>query len=231
MTSKNNLGLLSGNQLKILAVITMTIDHIGAYLFPRLLILRIIGRLAFPIFAYMIAEGCEHTKNRKKYLLTVLGFGLAFQLVYYLALRSLSQCIFITFAMSIGLIFAIDKARKDLKFIPLAIGVFALVVFITEGLPRLLPGTDFHVDYGLFGTLLPVFVYLGKKKWEKLLLLFIGLILVSGNSWSGQWYSLLSVPVLALYSGKRGKTKMKNFFYIYYPAHLLVIYLLAFVIR
>ena len=58
---------LTGNALKILAAIFMTIDHIGVMLFPRMLILRIIGRLALPVFAFMIAEGCKYTRNKKKY--------------------------------------------------------------------------------------------------------------------------------------------------------------------
>ena len=56
---------LTGNQLKLIALITMTIDHVGMMLLPQLRILRAIGRIAFPIFAYMIAEGCRHTRNRK----------------------------------------------------------------------------------------------------------------------------------------------------------------------
>ena len=64
-----NIKGLTGNQLKLLALITMTIDHIGMILFPHIPLFRIIGRLSMPIFAYMIAEGCRHTRNRKKYLL------------------------------------------------------------------------------------------------------------------------------------------------------------------
>ena len=56
---------LTGNQLKLIALITMTIDHIGFMLLPQVKILRAIGRIAFPIFAYMIAEGCQYTRNRK----------------------------------------------------------------------------------------------------------------------------------------------------------------------
>ena len=59
---------LSGNQLKLIALITMTIDHVGAYLLPQFTILRIIGRLSMPIYAFLIAEGCRHTHDRRKYL-------------------------------------------------------------------------------------------------------------------------------------------------------------------
>ena len=59
--------------LKMIATVAMLIDHIGAVLFPQIEILRIIGRIAFPIFAYMIAEGCVHTKSKKKYFLTKIA--------------------------------------------------------------------------------------------------------------------------------------------------------------
>ena len=60
---------LTGNQLKLIALFAMTCDHVGMQIFPQLLWLRMIGRLAMPIYAFMIAEGCRHTRNRKKYLL------------------------------------------------------------------------------------------------------------------------------------------------------------------
>ena len=65
MTAPHSSVGLTGNQLKLIALVTMTIDHIGMQLFPRVRLLRIIGRLAFPIFAYMIAEGCRYTRNRR----------------------------------------------------------------------------------------------------------------------------------------------------------------------
>ena len=88
---------LSGNQLKLIALAAMTCDHIAVAFFPRLTILRIIGRLAFPIFAYMIAEGCQFTKNRKKYLLSMAALALVCQVVYFVAMRSLYQCVLVTF--------------------------------------------------------------------------------------------------------------------------------------
>ena len=104
---------LTGNQLKILAMIAMTCDHVGVQIFPNLLWLRIIGRLAMPIYAYMIAEGCRHTRDRKKYLLRLLGMGALCQVVYLLAMKSLYMCILITFSMSVCLIGLLDKVEKE----------------------------------------------------------------------------------------------------------------------
>ena len=66
---------LTGNQLKLLALFAMTCDHVGLQLLPQFIILRIIGRLAAPLFAYMIAEGCRYTHNRGRYLGRLLGMA------------------------------------------------------------------------------------------------------------------------------------------------------------
>ena len=63
--------ILSGNALKILGALSMLADHVGLMFFPEVTALRIVGRLAYPIFAYMIAEGCAHTRNRRRYFLRI----------------------------------------------------------------------------------------------------------------------------------------------------------------
>ena len=65
----------TGNELKLIALVSMTCDHVGLQLLPNVLFLRILGRLAFPIFAYMIAEGCRYTRSRKKYLLRMVSLA------------------------------------------------------------------------------------------------------------------------------------------------------------
>lgn len=223
--SKTKFGL-TGNQLKILALIAMTVDHVGFFLLPQYKILRIIGRLAMPIFAWMIAEGCEHTKNRFRYLITVLGVGILCQVVSWVAERSLVQCILITFSMSIMLIYLLDLANRKRGFLTLCllgIGV-AAACYICQFLPQDIPGRRFSVDYDIYGVLLPVLIYLGRTKQEKLLLAASGLITLAISHGSLQWYALLSLPLLALYNGQRGKVKMKYLFYFYYPLHLAAIY-------
>ena len=209
---------LTSNQLKVLAMITMTIDHIGVQLLPQYHILRMIGRLAFPIYAYLIAEGCAHTRDRRRYLLQMGGMALLCQLVYFFAMHSLYQCILVTFTLSILLIYAIDSGSPLL-----GAGMFLAVLFLTGFLPNRLPG--FYIDYSLWGVLTPVAVYLGRNKWEKLL--FCGILLAllaAAHSGFTQWLGLLSLIPLALYNGKRGKSRIKWFFYLYYPIHLVAIY-------
>lgn len=219
----------TGNQLKILAMIAMTCDHVGLQLLPGWVVLRIIGRLALPIYAYMIAEGCRHTRDRKKYFLRIAALALLCQIVYYFAMGSLYQSILVSFCLSICLICAIDYAQK-IRNLPsklLAFGVLAATVFICVGLPMLLPETDFAIDYGFAGVLLPVLVYFGSEKTKYLT---AGLILL-GLSYGGyQWWALAAVPLLGMYNGQRGKYAIGKLFYLYYPLHLVVIYGLSLIL-
>ncbi len=218
---------LSGNQLKLLALVFMTLDHIGLSLLPQYPIFRILGRLSLPIFAYMIAEGCRYTRNRMRYLLSTAGLALVCQLVYFFAMGSLYQCILVTFSLSIVLIYALDWAfarNKATAWLALTAG-FAGITFAAVVLPKLLSNTDYAIDYGIWGILLPVWIYLGKTKTQAFLLCTMGLVLLATNSAPIQWYALLALPLLALYTGKRGRYNMKYLFYIYYPAHLAIIYL------
>ena len=212
---------LTGNQLKLIAMFTMTCDHVGMQIFPQWFWLRIIGRLAMPIYAYMIAEGCRHTRDRKKYLLRLLGMGALCQVVYLVAMGSLYQCILITFSMSVFLICLLDLAeqRKTPKAMLYLFGGTVAVFFICVVLPDLLRATDFAVDYGLTGVLLPVLIYGAGNRG-----LMLGLALVALQSGGVQWLAFLAVPLLLLYNGQRGKTRMGKFFYWYYPLHLVVIY-------
>ena len=86
MEEQNKKGV-TGSTLKLIAIITMTIDHVGAVIFPDYQILRIIGRIAFPIFAYCIAVGCIYTKNIGKYALRVLLMAILIQPLYVTAMN------------------------------------------------------------------------------------------------------------------------------------------------
>ena len=229
---------LTNNQLKIIAMISMALDHIGLLFFPDVAIFRALGRIAFPIFAYTIAEGCRYTKNRAKYLGMIGAMAVAFQLVYYVAMESLYQGILVTFSLAIITIYSIDGIVKSKKLLVRLASVVALacVVFFVFVLPRLLVGTDFDIDYGVWGILLPLAVYfLPSRPWRLgtvALLLVVRAIYYSANLISLgvlQWFSLLAVFFLALYNGERGKAKMKYVFYIFYPAHLVLLYGIAMV--
>ena len=223
---------LSGNQLKLLAMLTMTVDHIGFILLPQYEILRIIGRLSMPIYAFLIAEGCRYTRNRVKYLLTILAVAVLCQVVAYITTGTLYLCILVTFSLSICLIYLVDNfLRKPTVWSVLAgLAGFFAARFICQTLPDLLPGTDFAIDYGYVGVLLPVCAYLGKTTWQKLGWTALGLVCLCATYGGIQWYAMLSLPLLAMYNEKRGKYAMKYLFYAYYPAHTAILYLIAMVI-
>ncbi len=122
---------MNATTLKILGIIAMTIDHVGFFLFPKITILRIIGRLTYPIFAYMTAEGCAHTRNKVRYLCTVLGVACVCSAVTYSAGKSSYQSVFTTFSCSIVLIFMLEKAiRATERMQRICRFCFAAVAFI-----------------------------------------------------------------------------------------------------
>ena len=107
----------------------------------------------------------------------------------------------------------------------LACGIFVLGV--TRVLPVVLKPWRFSVDYGIFGVALPVAAFVMPNKWSRLTLFGCALLVLSAHSGGVQWYSLLALPLLALYNGKRGNANLKYLFYLYFPLHLIVIWILA----
>ncbi len=217
---------LTGNQLKIIAMVTMTLDHLGLMFFPQKVIFRILGRLSMPLYAYMIAEGCRHTRSRKNYFFRLFGLGALCQIVYFAAMDSLYMCILITFSLSVGLIMAVEWAakRSQLVFALTAIGGLLFVRLLCDIVPLWLPGTDYGIDYGTVGVMLPVLVCCGKNRKQKLLLFALGTAALGWELGGIQWFSLGAVPLVALYNGQRGKANIGKLFYFYYPAHLLALY-------
>jgi len=104
--------MLSGNALKLLALVFMTLDHAGLMLFPTVRWLRIAGRLAMPIFAYMLAEGMRHTRSMRGYGTRMVTQGLICQLLFALAGSDWRFNIFFTFSLSILMVAAIRKAQQ-----------------------------------------------------------------------------------------------------------------------
>ena len=217
---------LTGNQLKIIAMISMVLDHVGLVFFPEVELFRILGRIAFPIYAYMIAEGCAHTKNRKKYLGTILGMGILFQLVYLIFMGDIYQGILITFSLSIGLIYAIEGFinTKNPVYRALMCSIIAFIIFYGVVCPYIFGEYGFAIDYDVWGIILPVFIYFAPTKLSKLFFTTAVLVTMAFFNAPRQFFALVSVLLLALYNGERGKLKMKYFFYIFYPLHLVIIY-------
>ncbi len=231
----------SGNLLKIIAAICMTLDHIGVMLLPNAIIFRALGRLALPIFAFFIAEGCRYTKNRARYLATLVVMAAVFQIVYFFATKDTYLSIFVTFSLSVCLIYLFDECQKSFldekasKFFKAATAILFALALVGVYLLTL----RVRVDYGFWGCVLPLFAYLflgakGRFAWLNCLpcrvaataIPLLGLTLVSPLR--VQWCAFFALPLLLLYNGKRGKYKMKYFFYIFYPLHLVILYAIVY---
>lgn len=227
---------LSGNALKLVAAAAMTLDHVGLVLLPGVPVLRQIGRIAFPIFAYMIAEGCAHTRSRLRYFLSVLTLAAVCQTAYTAAMGSWFLCVPVSFAMAIPLVLALERWKRALFGKSLGAKLLWGAVFLGGVAAVWALTSAVTVDYGFWGCMMPVGASLlrstknspeGLKKLDRNLVhvLTMGALMVPLALYLGpwQWWSILALPFLKLYSGKRGRYRMKYFFYIFYPAHLLVI--------
>ncbi len=240
---------MSSFLLKIIAAVSMFIDHAGLLLFPELEFMRIIGRLAFPIYAYCIAEGFRYTKNRKLYFLRVFLLGLVCQIVYTVVDRQLYLGILIVFSLSIALMACADSFKKALhgEPSPLNRSLTSLLkqderfsgktdkllsggLLTVFTLAVLLLSLIIDVDYGFFGVMLPVFTSVFDDRPRRLVMFTATLLALSIDLTAGgfiyQFWCLLAVPLIAVYNGKPGKYRMKYFFYIFYPAHLVFLYAL-----
>jgi len=215
------MAVLTGNMLKIIAAISMVIDHVGLMFFPNLEIFRIIGRLAFPVFAFMIAEGCKYTRSRRRYFSMLFALAAVCQVVYYLFDGSLYFSVLITFSLSILTIYALDNWKASpglgsaLGFLGALVGLYLL-------------NRVFTIDYGFWGCMLPVFASLPSRIGadslrSRVLSLGVGLVPLALAIGGVQFWSLLSLPLLLCYNGERGRRKMKYFFYIFYPLHLVAL--------
>ena len=236
---------LSASTLKIIACVIMVVDHVGAFILTDQEILRIIGRISFPIFAYFIAEGCRYTRHKLKRLLLVLGLMVLCEGAYLIYDGKLDGGIMMTFTFSILLIYQVQAIKKalaqkkwwmtvlwSLTFVASLVFVYGFVKYIL------------YVDYGFWGILIPVFTALPDyKEGEaptcfryvshlpvKLVLWTLGMLLLCisrGLLTNIQSFCLLSIPFMLLYNGTPGRKGLKYGFYIFYPAHLAVLWGIA----
>ncbi len=238
--------VLNRNHIKILACLTMLIDHAGVLLFPESEWLYYIGRLSMPLFAYCIAEGCRYTSNKWKYFLRVLILGLLCQ-AFYLGEQLLSGRIhsyyfniLLTFSFSMVICFAYlfwekQSEKGESGKTMLAAFLFfgsVLLAFLADEFCVLISDwthAECLFDYGFRGMILPLAAVIGKDHKTRFVTFSLGIILFCITSYQIVWYvwfALLDILILAFYNGKKGKWKMQYVFYLFYPLHLGVLYLL-----
>lgn len=206
--------------LKWIALITMTIDHLGAALFPNYVFMRIVGRLSFPLYGYLLVLGIKSTRNVKNYIVRLFIFALISQVPFSLALSYQPfETLNIFFTLSLGML-------SILK--PLLI------------LPSLIISEFLYFDYGAYGIALIACMYVLNKSTRNgvICLVLLNTIYSLLYELDIQVFSLSALPIIFLY--KRGYIKIekkvkgdtvypiwrKYFFYIYYPLHLSIIYLI-----
>lgn len=206
------------NWLKLIAVLLMIIDHIGAVFYPGDMMWRIIGRLAFPIFAYQLAVGFQHTRNQNKQFLYLLIFAVLSQIPYNQAFQydweALHLNIFATFTIGYGLLILWDL-RNKLPF------VMALVAVLW-----LMP----PVDYGIYGILMPLAFYLLRdSQLAQAAMLIVATYAKSMVSSPLQIYAILAIAVIVLVSRMNVPAVKVNkwFFYWFYPGHLALFAFIA----
>ncbi len=213
---------LAREMLKWVAIITMTIDHIGAILYPQHVFLRVIGRFAFPLFSYLIVLGVQSTKNVRNYFIRLFVFAVISQIPYYLARGFKPFDSFnIFFTLCSGVLFIqFIKQNPILTMVPLLASV-------------LLP-----FDYSVYGiaTIGCLYILNGNTKIGIASLVLLNLLFAP--IWPTQVVSLLALPIILLhrYGYRRimrevdGKTAYplwrKYMYYIYYPFHLTVLYII-----
>ncbi len=229
---------MNRNHLKFIACISMLIDHIGYVLFPDIQLFRIIGRIAMPIFAFFIGEGCIHTRDRKKYFLRLFVLALICQAVYIgesiitgsgngLYLNILFTFSFSIILCSVFLHFADDKTFKSGFIFALTVGVFwgmdLLFEYISDS-----AGVNLHLDYGIEGIILPLFAVVSNDKKKKLFCFTVGLAFAAQRIYGFGTlpfiFAMIPAALLCFYNGQGGKRNLKYFFYLFYPLHLVAIY-------
>ena len=221
--------VLSGSALKALAIFAMLVDHSAICFQPLLktglftafhirftpyVLLRGFGRIGFPIFCFLLAEGFRHTSSKPRYALNLLVFALLSELPYNLfncgALRYERQNVFFTLLLGFLGMWMLERFREmplRSAFSLLALGVCAKLL---------------NADYGWAGYLLILLLYALAE--QPVLQLFAGITLLSWPAGVA-----LAFPPLNLYNGERGFVKgklAKYFFYVFYPAHLCLLWLL-----
>ncbi|MGN0159896.1 MAG: TraX family protein [Lachnospiraceae bacterium] len=230
MEKLKKLQCLDASTLKIFAMIIMVIDHVGVVLFPAKTGLRIVGRLSFPIFAYFVAEGYTHTRNKGKYLGRMAFFALVtepfFDLAFCGGWSMENQNVLVTFFLAlVGLYIKDQLAQMNGGTFGAVAGNLAGYVVI---LAAAVIAEFLQTDYGCFGVMM---VYIYQVLQDRFVYKHVfGTALQIFGATGIQRYSAFSTILLLFYNGKRG-VNLKYMFYIFYPAHLLVLYLVARIVR
>lgn len=220
---------LNSLHLKLLAVVTMLINHMGFTLFPHAVWMRAVGRLAFPIFCFLIAEGCAHTHDKKRYAGRLLLFAVLSELPFNLMcsgqwLSWNHQNVLWTLLIGALVCWAMDWARTRPEMWQRLPADAAIAV-------GFLLGQVCNTDYGGWGVLLVTLFYLTREVRNRWAIQLVGLALFCWfcSAWRLEMLAMLSLIPLCLYNGERGFSNkaLQYGFYAFYPVHILILSVLA----
>ena len=231
--------------LKLIAMFSMVTDHVGDAYFKHVTPMSLIGRFAFPIFAFQISEGYIHTKNLKKYFLRLFLFALISQIPFmlfrltYIPEGDFALNIFFTLLGGLTAISCYDKITKtDFKLFK-SNYLNTAIKYIISILPAIFIGILAEVlsfDYGFFGICIIFLFYVFRNNKALMTISFaLSCIIKYGLdifSYGYHYYyvllclfTILPIVFILLYNKKQGK-KIKYLLYAFYPVHLLIIYLI-----
>lgn len=211
--------------LKWIAAGSMVLDHIGCVLVsaqtaPVLYyLLRILGRISFPCICFMLVEGIQYTKDRKRYLLRLLVFALLSEIPFDLAINRKIVCLGsqnVLFTLAIGMIVvvAIEKIYRTME----KFQIFFCFLVMVAGI---LLAYILHTDYSYWGVVLILTFYYGKYRWQKWRIgAVIFLCAIHGGM---EVFAALALFFTENYDPKRAGKIPKRFFYWFYSLHLLVL--------
>jgi len=237
-------GGLTSNMLRTVAIVLMLSDHIWATAMSFGNWMTYIGRMAFPIFAFQIAEGFVHTSSFKKYALRLLGFALLSELPFNLFYSSrwfnpYHQNVLFTLLLGLLAIKVIDNIKKNRSAKNIALSVLWLFLILAAS------GIGF-VDYGFLGMLTVVLFYLFRDFPFAWLLQLLGMVLINITFFEGlvfpveifgkvfeipsQGFAIFALIPIWLYGRRKGRSSkpLQYGFYAFYPVHMIVLYLIKY---
>ncbi len=215
--------VMDGTALKLIAMVSMVFDHVGDNFFPGQTWMRIIGRLAMPIFAFCVAEGFIHTGDRMKYLKRMGVFACVSEIPFDLVtagkvLEFTHQNIMLTFFWAILGLICFEKIKAKGTKGARVLGAAVLILFAAVSL---LLGMDYNLL--AVGLIFIYYVLRGKAPvWNNAAAIAYHAALRNVGIY---WFGLLGFIPILLYNGKRGRG-LKWLFYVFYPGHLLLIWLI-----
>lgn len=238
--------IINNNILKIIAMILMLLDHLWETIIPGNQWMTLIGRMAFPIFAFLIVEGFFHTSDLKKYMKRLFIFGLISEIPFNLIYTGsiifpFHQNVMFTLLLGLLIINEIDKLKNNKEIKKKIIPILKIFLFLIISIIG-------FVDYGVTGVLTIVVFYLFrgfKLAWigQLISLILLYIVFFEGQSvilniFNYEYFlplqsiGVLSLIFIWLYNGEKGKNNklIKYLFYSFYPVHMLVIYLIYYFI-